>query len=96
MANCYICGKKIGLLDSTTSYYDQNGNQVEVHTECLRKSQSASAMQAEGPTMYAVEQDGTTALAETPDSTNPIGKYLVVGGALVVGVLIVGALVAEE
>jgi hypothetical protein len=96
MASCAICGKNLGLLDNTTSYQDAAGNRVEAHTDCLRKAQSASAMEAEGPTMYAVEQDGTTALAETSDSTNPVGKYLVVGAALVVGVLIVGALFAED
>jgi hypothetical protein len=92
MANCSLCGKKLGLLDSTTYYLDANGSKVEVHSDCLRRSQSGSSMQAEGPTMYAVEQEGTTAL----ESTSPAMKYLVVGGALVVGVLIVGALFGDD
>lgn len=39
MANrtCTLCGKPMGILDSTTSYYDASGNPVEVHTACKNR-----------------------------------------------------------
>ena len=82
MATCTICGKEIGIFDSTTSYYDANGNQTEVHTACKDGQRSAQSFQ-DSPEMYTPEP-------EAPPSSwwPPSKKALIIGGGVVLAVVV--------
>lgn len=97
MARCAICGKELSPLDNTTYYYDATGARVEVHTACLKTVQSSSVMQPAGPTMYPVEAEADPdATPEAAANVRPLTTYLLVGGSVVLGLLLIAAVLSGE
>lgn len=98
MASCAICGKDIGVFDSSTSYVDDRGSRVEVHTACKTAQQSQGMFSTDmDPTFYvpATEPAGTTpASAPAEDKALGIPRVAWYVGGAVVALAVVGGIVA--
>lgn len=92
MARCAICGKEIGIFDSTTSYLDQNGSRVEVHTTCKQQAQGRFAAEIVPQYYMPTVESGESGSSNSSSGSSDLPGWYLAGGvlalALIIGVLI--------
>jgi hypothetical protein len=87
MSTCTICRQPIGILDSTTSYIDDAGNRVEVHTTCKNLQQSGYGSLTT-PEMFTPVNEPEVAVGSKKLLYVTVGAVAV---ALLVGAIMLGS-----